>query len=248
MEISSTCLNIVHFRCWRREENALASRNSPQIPATSEFGLKRHKLKSRKSCAFGLAFMNVLAEVIQLTCVIMPAPRGHAVFLLLLLHYCLAAVFTCISVLCLKVVGCKTDTRHIETEKRKCLCLYNTYSKQVVGLNIFYSEEKDWAWHTTRQCPLQVVATKAVWEHLPTTFFVKTKFVGNCETKNGPHFVQTMQIFVKKCKIWEHLNLQANFVKNMLSSFWVPTVTRPVKWPGSHCFDHVLIIVSIDWI
>ena len=23
------------------------------------------------------------------------------------------------------------------------------------GLNIFYSEEKDWAWHTTRQCPLQ---------------------------------------------------------------------------------------------
>ena len=24
-----------------------------------------------------------------------------------------------------------------------------------VGLNIFYSEEKDWARHTTRQCPLQ---------------------------------------------------------------------------------------------
>ena len=23
------------------------------------------------------------------------------------------------------------------------------------GLNIFYSEEKDWARHTTRQCPLQ---------------------------------------------------------------------------------------------
>ena len=25
----------------------------------------------------------------------------------------------------------------------------------VLGLNIFYSEEKDWALHTTRQCPLQ---------------------------------------------------------------------------------------------
>ena len=24
-----------------------------------------------------------------------------------------------------------------------------------IGLNIFYSEEKDWARHTTRQCPLQ---------------------------------------------------------------------------------------------
>ena len=23
------------------------------------------------------------------------------------------------------------------------------------GLNIFYSEEMDWVWHTTRQCPLQ---------------------------------------------------------------------------------------------
>ena len=26
---------------------------------------------------------------------------------------------------------------------------------QCFSLNIFYSEEKDWAWHTTRQCPLQ---------------------------------------------------------------------------------------------
>ena len=25
-----------------------------------------------------------------------------------------------------------------------------------IGLNIFYSEEKDWARHTTRQCPLHV--------------------------------------------------------------------------------------------
>ena len=23
------------------------------------------------------------------------------------------------------------------------------------GLNIFYSEEKDWVWHTMRKCPLQ---------------------------------------------------------------------------------------------
>ena len=33
-----------------------------------------------------------------------------------------------------------------------------TLKRQVrcnVGLNIFYSEEKDWARHTTRQCPLQ---------------------------------------------------------------------------------------------
>ena len=28
-------------------------------------------------------------------------------------------------------------------------------SHQNFGLNIFYSEEKDWARHTTRQCPLQ---------------------------------------------------------------------------------------------
>ena len=26
-----------------------------------------------------------------------------------------------------------------------------------IGLNIFYSEEKDWARHTTQQCPLQVI-------------------------------------------------------------------------------------------
>ena len=31
---------------------------------------------------------------------------------------------------------------------------YNS-SKLMVGLNIFYSEEKDCALHTTRQCPLQ---------------------------------------------------------------------------------------------
>ena len=40
--------------------------------------------------------------------------------------------------------------------------LYSTHKVTVpllkkicVGLNIFYSEEKDWARHTTRQCPLQ---------------------------------------------------------------------------------------------
>ena len=27
--------------------------------------------------------------------------------------------------------------------------------RDAIGLNIFYSEEKDWARHTTRQCPLQ---------------------------------------------------------------------------------------------
>ena len=29
------------------------------------------------------------------------------------------------------------------------------FMKGHIGLNIFYSEEKDWVWHTTRQCPLQ---------------------------------------------------------------------------------------------
>ena len=27
----------------------------------------------------------------------------------------------------------------------------------MIGLNIFYSEEKDWAWHTTQQCPCMIV-------------------------------------------------------------------------------------------
>ena len=28
------------------------------------------------------------------------------------------------------------------------------YTPAAVGLNIFYSEEMDWAWHTMQQCPL----------------------------------------------------------------------------------------------
>ena len=36
---------------------------------------------------------------------------------------------------------------------RMTMCAIFTIRK--VGLNIFYSEEKDWARHTTRQCPLQ---------------------------------------------------------------------------------------------
>ena len=65
---------------------------------------------------------------------------------------------------------------HVESFQCSCdqLILYNMWSTShtnvkddsngmpwilvwanIFGLNIFYSEEMDWAWHTTRQCPLQ---------------------------------------------------------------------------------------------
>ena len=47
-------------------------------------------------------------------------------------------------------------TVHITPLKEpKTVVLKDSWS---LGLNMFYSEEKDWARHTTRQCPLQLIS------------------------------------------------------------------------------------------
>ena len=43
----------------------------------------------------------------------------------------------------------------------------------LVGLNIFYTEEKDWVWHTMRQCPLQ---RKYLQKNLITHTYAHTHF------------------------------------------------------------------------
>ena len=49
------------------------------------------------------------------------------------------------------IYNCRTFT-----VRKQTFWLLLTYSKSKrFGLNIFYSEEKDWTQHTTRQCPLQ---------------------------------------------------------------------------------------------
>ena len=46
--------------------------------------------------------------------------------------------------------------RSREWDTQRCdKCIWYILQVQAVGLNIFYSEEKDWARHITRQCPLQ---------------------------------------------------------------------------------------------
>ena len=45
------------------------------------------------------------------------------------------------------LIGEKPSRKHFEKN--------NKHNVPLFGLNIFYSEEKNWARHTTRQCPLQ---------------------------------------------------------------------------------------------